>query len=110
MANKNEGEVALDIGGKSLTIKIKSRVLGNAETMLGIDSLIGRQLGYRNTAVLLYLLCRDQGIGSIDEAYDLLDTYLAPVQAALYEAIDFFYQSQTGLIEETASESPGATT
>lgn len=103
MANKNAGEVALEIGGKSLTIKITSKVLGSAETLLGIDSIIGRQLGVRATAVLLFLLCRDQGIGSVDDAYDLTDTYLAPIQKALYEAIDFFYQSQTGLIEEEES-------
>jgi len=102
MANPHAGEVSFEIDGKEYSIKAKSRLLAEAETILGIESLIGRKLGYKASAVLLFVLCKDQGM-TLDKAYDLSDRYLIVIQKALYQAIDFFYQNQVGLIEDEAT-------
>lgn len=95
MANKHNGEVAVSIGSSSYAVRLTASKFATAEAMLGIDSLIGKQLGFRSVQALFFLACQGQnGLKNIDEVAAMMDTHMAPITKAVNEAVDFFYQNQ----------------
>lgn len=101
MANKHNGEVSVEIDGNEYTIKLKADHFATAEGILGVDSLIGRQLGFRSVQALFYLACQGQhGLSKIAAVSDMMDKYMTILTNAVGEAVDFFYQNQVTLIED----------
>lgn len=95
MTNKHNGEVSLDVGGKTFNIKLTASKFATAEALLNTDSLIGKQLGFRSVQALFFLSCQGQnGLKSIDEVAEMMDTHMMPITKAVNEAVDFFYQNQ----------------
>ena len=100
MANKHNGEVALDVDGKTFTVKLTASKFATAEALLNTDSLIGKQLGFRSVQALFFLACQGQnGLSSIDEVAEMMDAHMMPITKAVNEAVDFFYQNQAANTE-----------
>ncbi len=95
MTNKHNGEVAVTINDQEYSLKLTAQIFAAAEGLLGIDSLIGKALGFRSIQALFFLACQGQnGIKTIDDVGELMNTHMQPMASAVTEAIDFFYQQQ----------------
>ena len=101
MANKHNGEVAVEIDGKEYKLKLRAEHFATAEGLLGIDSLIGRALGFRSIQALFFLGCQGQsGLTKIQQVADMMNTHMPAISNAVNEAVDFFYQNQIELIQD----------
>ena len=99
MANKHNGEVAVEIDGKEYKLKLLAEHFATAEGLLGVDSLIGRALGFRSIQALFYLGCEGQHQVTIRKVADMMNTHMQAISSAVNEAVDFFYQNQIELIQ-----------
>lgn len=92
MANEHAGEVALKIGEKHFTLKLTHNKVAEAEPFMNtsIFDALGGGIGY--IRALLYVMTKDQGIGSIDAAGDLLDVDPSACMDAVNKATSLFFQ------------------
>lgn len=96
MANKHNGEVALDVDGKTFTMRLTTNKATVAESHMGGASIFDFEGGLTSIRAILFAMTEGQhGIKSIADAGDLIDEDPLEVTKRVNEATALFFQKYT---------------